>query len=160
MAIEKSNPRQVVSSWLAQLNPQDPGLLLDANGQCQLVSDMVANNCVVFVPTAESESFYLFQDICQLPERLDAAAYEGFLALNLLGVDTRGGTLGLEKETRNLVFSFSRGIADTDVRIFCTVLENFLDTADILRERLAQLLRTDTKKIRPQTGTAHRLLRK
>jgi hypothetical protein len=160
MLNKNRDARQVVNTWLAQLNPHDPGLILDQNGLCQLVADSVTNHCVVFVPAANSEVFYLFQDMCQLPEAVDSAAYEGLLALNLLGVETRGGMLGFDKPTRNLVFSFSREIAATDVNMFCTVLENFLDTADPLRNRLAQLLRADVNKNRPKTATAQRFLRK
>jgi hypothetical protein len=148
MSNKNRDARQIVSTWLAQLNPHDPGLMLDQNGLCQLVSDSVTNHCVVFVPAADSEVFYLFQDVCQLPEAIDSAAYEGLLALNLLGIETRGGMLGFDKQTRNLVFSF------------CTVLENFLDTADPLRDRLTQLLRADVNKNRPKTATAQRFLHK
>jgi hypothetical protein len=159
MSNNRSDSRQVVGSWLSQLNPHDPGLLLDQNGLCQLVCDSVANHCIVFVPTTDSETFYLFQDVCHLPEAVGPASYEALLTLNLLGIETRGGMLGFDQQTRNLVFSFSREIATTDVKNFCTVLENFLDAADRLRERLTQLLRTDVNANRPKTATAQRFKR-
>jgi hypothetical protein len=57
------NSGETTNSWLKQINPRDPGLLLDGNDLCQLVSNTVANNCIVFVPTSDSKAFYLFQEL-------------------------------------------------------------------------------------------------
>jgi Tir chaperone protein (CesT) family len=157
--MKNTGTRQVINDWLMQMKPGDPGFALDEHGQCRLVSGMEADHCIVFVPSANKSLFYLFQDIWRLPDCVDAATYEGMLALSLLGVDTCGGSLGLDALTRNLVFSISGDITAMDVKSFCAMLETFLDSATHVRFRLSELLQPETGKRSSMTAPTYRLLR-
>lgn len=142
--------KQAVNSWLAKINPADTGMVLNQYGQCQLLSKGGAESCIVFVPNATSTEFFLFQDIALLPASCDSRVYEELLKLNLPCEATRGGSLAFDSQTRNVVFVYSREIAVTDIKIFCAVLENFLDSAQEIKKLVHALLQAPAVNQRPR----------
>jgi hypothetical protein len=148
---------QIVNEWLAKLNPGDAGMVLNQHGQCQLVSK--DEQCIVFVPGGKSTEFHLFQDLAPLPAQAEARIYEEVLKLNLPAQATRGGSLGFDPQTRNLVFSYSRDIALTDSKSFCAIVNNFLDAAREIRKRIAAVVQqAPVQKARSHTAARFGLL--
>jgi hypothetical protein len=160
LSMKGLNTREVVSHWLMQLKPGDPGFVLDEYGQCRLISEVEKDHCIVFVPAADKPSYHLFQDVWQLPGAVDAACYENLLALNLLGTATAGGFLGFDAETRSLVFSLTGSAVDSDAKSFYVLLERFFDTAQGLRARLASLFGQDSRNHCRESASARNVFRK
>lgn len=130
--------RRTVDAWLAQLQPDDPAFALDAYGQC-LFDRGGGDRCVVFLPDDDSPTLHFYADIRHLAQPLRPALCESLLALNLLGAETRGGMLAFDARERMLVLSYTWEPGDADVARFCTILENFLDTAAHIRNRVDAL---------------------
>jgi hypothetical protein len=142
--------KQIVNDWLAKINPADAGMMLNQYGQCRLVSKGGTENCIVFVPNSASAEFFLFQDIASLPEPADARVYEELLKLNLPCEATRGGSIAFDTQTRNVAFVYSREIAITDIKTFCAILENFLNSAQEIKKRVQALLPAPGGETRPR----------
>lgn len=131
------NATGTVNAWLAGINPADAGMVLNRFGQCELVCGTQA--CIVFVPGDTVTEFHLLQDIVDLPSQCESRIFEDILALNLPGQVTRSGALAFDASTRKLVFTCTRDIAATDQRQFCALLDNFLDAALDVRERVVRI---------------------
>jgi hypothetical protein len=153
-----SDARQLVNSWLSKINPADAGLVLDEHGQCRLApSDGVM--ATVFVPGASSKVFYCYADLWQLPEKTAPEQLEALLAMNLLALETMGGTLGVDRQLRSLVYFYSREIAHTDLGLFCTIVDNFLQASVDVKRHIAQIFRAPAAAPRMFSPTSRKLSR-
>ena len=132
--------RNTVNTWLSQLNPNDPSLVLDTSGQCQLIRKP-GELCTVFVPADTSPVLVLYSHISHLPEALQPAHYEALLALNTLGIKTLGCTLGLDPHFRSLMLSYSVAFAHCDLESFCTAVDNFFTAAEHVRGEIGRALK-------------------
>lgn len=145
---------KTVNEWLQKIAPGDAGMALNPHGQCLLHSSR-GEQCIVYVAHPSSTEFHLFQDLVPLSQEVEPSIYEEVLKLNLPAQSTRGGAIGLDPQTRNLVFSYSRDIALTDAKIFCAILENFLEAGRENGKRIMALLEAPAHK--PRNNTAARL---
>ena len=77
-------------------------------------------------------------DLWPLPEPMNSALLEEVLALalNLLGSETRGGILAIDRAARSIVYSYSFDLETTDSIAFQNGIDNFIDVAATLREQL------------------------
>lgn len=150
-----TDAHQIVNDWLERLNPSDRGLILDPHGQCQIAAGD-GSLYTIFVPDRDSALFYLYAYVWEISGNLDAPIYEELLALNLLGMKTRGGILGLDKQLRSMVFSYSRDIAATDIGMFCTVLDNFSAAAAEIKKCLGAIFRPNTPNRGPKPAPHRR----
>jgi hypothetical protein len=127
--------RSTVDTWLSQLNPNDPSLVLDPYGQCQLVRNP-NEMCTLFVPADTSEAVVLYSHIWQLSGEFKADQYEALLGLNMLGIKTLGCTLGLDAQFRSLVLSYALPFKGCDLDGFCTAVDNFFSAARQVQEQI------------------------
>lgn len=149
---------RTVNEWLSKINPQDQSLALDQYGQCQLVHPE-NGTCNIFIPSATSAHFVLYADLRHLPEKLDPEKYESLLALNIVGMKSGGGMVGLDTQMRSLVYFYSRDIGATDLNLFCTVLQNFFASAADVKKGLSRIFSSpadDTPKRKSPPSQWHR----
>jgi hypothetical protein len=126
--------RRTVDTWLSQINPDDPSLVLDPHGQCQLIRTP-SEMCTLFVPADTSEAVMLYSHLWQLSGEVSTNQYEALLGLNMLGIKTLGCTLGLDTHVRSLVLSYSLPLKGCDLDGFCNAINNFFSaTSEVRRE--------------------------
>jgi hypothetical protein len=137
--------RRTVNAWLFQINPNDPALVLDPHGQCQLARTP-EELCTVFVPAESSESVVVYSHVWHLTHELSAAQYEALLALNLMGIKTFECTLGLDPHLRSLVLSYSLALAGCELEGFCTAVDNFFGAAAKVRYGIEAAVQQQTSR--------------
>lgn len=91
--------------------------------------------------SADGAMLHWYSRVCEVPAQNRVAFYERLLEMNLLGLQTRGGVLGLEPGERQVVLSCQQPAWTLDLTSLTNVTENFLVTA---LELSATLTRTDT----------------
>jgi hypothetical protein len=143
--------RRTINTWLSRINPDDPALVLDTHGQCQLVRTP-EELCTVFVPAESSESVVLYSHVWHLTHDLSPAQYEALLALNLMGIKTFECTLGLDQHLRALVLSYSLTLAGCELEGFCTAVDNFFSAAAKVRAGVAAIVQLQTPR-KPAVGS-------
>lgn len=150
---------QTVNGWLGKINPADSGLVLDGHGQCRLVTQE-GESCIISVPKASSTQFRLSLRVMPLPPQCGTHVHEELLKLNMPCQLTRGGSLSLDPLSRNIMLNYVREIAITDMKTFCAILENFLNAAEEIKQRIHALLQLPAPEKARLHKTASALLSK
>jgi len=145
--------RSTIDAWLSQINPDDPSLLLDLEGQCQLIRSP-SEMCTLFLPANTSEAVMLYSHLWQLSGEVSANQYEALLGLNTLGIKTLGCTLGLDAHVRSLVLSYSLPLKGCDLDGFCSAVDSFFSATGQVRKEIDAALKP--KALRPPHALAGR----
>ncbi|MGI4848994.1 MAG: CesT family type III secretion system chaperone [Janthinobacterium lividum] len=145
-----------VNGWLARINPGDAGMHLNDVGLCELFADGNPG-CLISVAKPDATEFHLLRDIRKLPATTSTLAFQDILQLNLPRQATRAGALAYDAGSGNLLFRYTREIAVTDFTLFCSVLENFMQAAQTLGERLDVIL-APAARLRQHDSGRHALL--
>ena len=106
----------------------------DADGLVQLQFDE-SLTLTAFSP-ADSEALYLAASLLEVPEVERAAFYERLLQLNFLLMETRGATLSLDEQARQVHLCLCLPFETLDEVSLGHVLSGFLDTAIRLQAEL------------------------
>ncbi|MDY0221660.1 MAG: type III secretion system chaperone [Desulfobacterium sp.] len=95
-------------SGIAELKADDSGFYaIEAD-------DIVCNMQYVF----DTNSLYIFAELGEIPTHLLGRLAQKFLSANLFGIETGGGTLALEKESRQLIFGYLTHIPQSQIEGF------------------------------------------
>lgn len=137
--------RSTIDAWLSQINPDDPSLLLDPEGQCQLIRSP-SEMCTLFLPAHAREAVMLYSHLWQLSGEVSADQYEALLGLNMLGIKTLGCTLGLDARMRSLVLSYSLPLHGCDLDGFCNAINNFFSAISEVRREIDLALKAKARR--------------
>ena len=111
-----------------------PGLKPEEDGTCLLRFDG-SINVEISVDESEPAHLVLFTDLGLVPEGLRARLYPEFLEANAL---TDGGTIGVMGDAGLAVLSKRELIGGMTSERFETILQNFVNQADELKQRLTE----------------------
>lgn len=126
-----------VNSWLAHMGGlMGAELKLDDEGVCA-ITDKESLVVIIEAPK-DSALVHIYTPMCPMLDGIEPnyALLERAMELNILGLRTRGGTLGLNTERNELFFSFVVEIDTCEALKFSNIIQNFMETAKILKEDL------------------------
>jgi hypothetical protein len=127
-----------VDELLAQFGRANglPRLQLSEEGTCAF--DHPNGLTVVTELGAGAKVLHWYSRLCHVPADDRERFYELLLEKNLLGLQTNGGVIGLDKPANDVVLSYSVPLDTLDVVRFTNVMENFLETVIDIRESLKE----------------------
>jgi len=134
--------REVVNEHLrtfaAKAGVED-GLALGDDGTCGVALGAGENAVEAGLEVIEEEGLILFHaKLGDLEPGAGADALQRLLALNAYGVETGGGVVGLDEETREVVLTFAWPFDTLDYAQFEGLIERLFSATSYLRERLAE----------------------
>ena len=110
-------------------------LKADDSGFCAIeADDIVCNMQYIF----DTNSLYIFGELGEIPTHLLGRLAQEFLSANLFGIETGGGTLALEKESRQLIFGYLTSLENIDQTRFSQILENCVNYMELWKKNLAK----------------------
>jgi hypothetical protein len=111
-------------------------LKLDNEGICA-ITDNESLVVIIEMPN-EGPLVHIYTPLCPMLDGIEPnyALLERAMELNLLGLRTRGGTLGLDVERKEIFFSFVIEIETCEAMKFSNILQNFMETAKALKTEL------------------------
>ncbi len=86
---------------------------------------------VHFQYNIQDDVLLLFSPIGTIDEPQIPVAYPKLLQANLFWQGTAGGVLGLDPDTREVIYSYQTSIAYVDFERFQKILENYVSTAEV-----------------------------
>jgi len=114
-----------------------PDMELDERSHCVLLFD---ENIVLNMEyDAAGERMLLYVYLDELPRENAEPILREALAGNLFWHRTKGATLSLEEGTGGIVLIYPHSLDDLDAAKFETVVENFVQTAENWKKRIAAL---------------------
>ena len=127
------NFQQAVAVLAAESQVSD--LAPDVDGLVQLEYDSTIM-LTAFSPDG-SEALYLAASLMELPQPVDARFYERLLKMNFLLLDTRGATLSLDEEGRQVHLCLCVPFESLSDDALSRIISGFLETALSLQSALA-----------------------
>jgi hypothetical protein len=127
--------RETVDGWLANLGSAH--FRLDQNGVCACRHDD-SGEVVVEVPEGSGQVF-LYASLGPMPPHGREAFFRHLLELNAYMVGSRGGALGLDPQSEDVVLSRAEPIEALRAELFQRLLVNFIAAAKGLKADLAQI---------------------
>ncbi len=113
-------------------------LKADDTGFCAINADnIVCNMQYIF----DTHALYIFGELGEIPTHLMGKLAQEFLSANLFGIETGGGTLALEKESRQLIFGYHTFLENIDGPRFEQILENCINYMELWKENLARMIK-------------------
>ncbi len=113
-------------------------LRADDSGFCAIDADSIVCNMQYIFDT---HALYIFGELGQIPARLMGKLAQEFLSANLFGIETGGGTLALEKQSRQLIFGYHTSLENIDPSRFEQILENCVNYMELWKENLARMIK-------------------
>lgn len=113
-------------------------LTADDSGFCAIEVDTIVCNLQYLFDT---HALYIFAELGEIPTRLMGKLAPEFLSANLFGIETGGGTLALEKESRQLVFGYHTSLENMDQPRFNQILENCTNYMELWKQNLAKMVK-------------------
>lgn len=139
--------RITVNGWLAHMGSlMNAKLELDSEGVCAITDN---ESLVVIIEAPEGSSLvHIYTPICTMLDGVEPnyALLERAMELNILGLKTRGGTLGLNRERNEIFFSFVLEVEACEAIKFSNIIQNFMETAKLLKEDLAKTVQALAQK--------------
>ena len=127
--------RDIVNSWLRELEPAGAPLTLDEEGLCPLSygDDL---ECLLEVPEHRAW-FNLYTPLVPVPAEDPGLLLYQALSLKLFQLGTRGAVIAVDHRSDEIVLCHGQAIEHTDSVTFRNILVNFCETAAKLRRELA-----------------------
>jgi hypothetical protein len=104
-------------------------LMLGSNGICIFKNDRNKLEFAIELPEG-SDLVYFYSPICRVPYDFTEQFFERVLESNLHGIATNQACFGLDKETQNIVLTYSIAMGYIDAVSFENILFNFIKTAE------------------------------
>ena len=126
-----------VNSWLAHMGGlMNAELKLDSEGICA-ITDKASLVVVIEIPQGSS-LVHIYSPICPMLDGLEPnyTLLKRAMELNILGLRTRGGALGLNAERNEIFFSFTLEVDGCEAMKFSNIIQNFMETAKTLKTDL------------------------
>jgi len=113
-------------------------LKLDSEGICA-ITDKESLVVIIEAPK-DSALVHIYSPICPMLDGIEPnyALLARAMELNILGLRTRGGTLGLNTERNEIFFSFTLEVEDCEAMKFSNIIQNFMETAKTLKTDLVE----------------------
>jgi hypothetical protein len=104
-------------------------LQLGDNGICMFKHDRSGLEFVIELPNG-SDLVYFYTPICRVPYDFTEQFFEKLLEKNLHGVANNQASFGLDRETQNIVITYSVSMNYIDAILFGNIFFNFMKTAE------------------------------
>lgn len=112
-----------------------PSAKLGASGTCSLKHSSGIGLCLEL--SSDGTHLHWYTRLSRVPFEDREIFYQHLLRMNLLCQETRGGTLGLDNDSMEIVFSYTEEVRSLDATRFHNASENFLTTALAIQENLS-----------------------
>lgn len=112
-----------------------PATRLGESGTCQLNHSSGLGLCLEL--STGGTHLHWYTRLSRVPFEDREFFYQQLLRMNLLCQETRGGTLGLDNSSMEIVFSYTEEVECLDATRFNNASENFLTTALTIQENLS-----------------------
>ena len=131
-------------------------LTVDDSGFCAVEIDgMLCNLQYIF----DTHGVYFFGELGEIPENLLGKLAPDFLAANLFGLETGGGSLALEPESRQLIFGHSISLENMDAIRFEQILGNCVNYMEHWKKELADRIAAKSNDSTPLGGYGYTHIR-
>jgi len=132
-----NDPRETVNVWLketASLAGID-SLSLNPQGVSALKYGEKVE--IVFECPEGSEVLHLYCPVCDIPEDGAPALMRRLLEWNMFGLETRGASFAIDRESNRAMLCYSIPIAGADIATFQNTLGNFAETCERFCDELS-----------------------
>lgn len=127
-----SRQSDTVDVWLKELASLAgiDSLALNPQGVCAVRFGDRAE--IVLELPDPSEVLHLYCAVCPIPpdEKAAAALYRHALELNMFGLETRGASFAVDRESERLLLCYTLPLAGTDIVAFQNTIGNFAQVCD------------------------------
>ena len=125
-----SQQTDTVNIWLKELASLAAidDLSLNNQGVCALrFGDRVE---IVFEIPEQSEVLHLYCPVCEVPTEEQASFFQRLLEWNMFGLETRGASFAIDRESNRVMLCYSIPIAGTDILEFQNTVGNFAEVCE------------------------------